>query len=975
MKPNLELRHHRAMVVVVVLCLLMGLTLLLRAWDLNRTPPGLWWDEATQGTDAWDLLHGQFRVFFRAAEGKEPLYIYLTTPFVAAWNGQPFAVRLAGAVLGALMIPILYIAARSLWRKDPPAGVWVGLTAAGLWAVNFWPQSLNRIGFQVNAFPLVMTLAVTAWVNWAYGRATRQRAMVFGFLAGLTLATYLAARITPVLWVCLFFALPKDRRHALWPDLGWAFLGFSLIALPLAVHFLLNPQDISERVGSFPLLRGELAGRTMWEGLWYAISAVSGSFLGWSGDPVLRHNIPNHPAFSPVSAALVAVGLGAAILSLRRRSDPRGWTLLLWLLILSLPSLLSLNSNPHFPRLFGALPAALLLAAWPVGSTIGYLGKHRSWLRLPVALGIAVLITAEGMRTIQAYFVTWRQMDLYEAYQLDFSLLGDYIRANPDAVAIVPMNTEASAILEYRLRDEDVRQVQVDEHTIGGWLADELQTEGGEEVIVPVWNEGPHVYADPRLVVPFYMNREGVQVAEQKARALDIWEFRLGDDPAFDAPGSSVSLDVEFSPAIQLVGARWGAAYPNADRNSTRVAAGTPVWMVLDWRLQEPLSNLRASVDVLDSTGHRLNSSDQNIMPVDPGPDERPMPAIVRTYHLVEVPVTEPPGTVALAVRLYDSGSLTPLWPAGGTPAGGVIISRAMVDKPLSPPDVTVGNLGKSLQADLPDGVRLLSVEGDGQTVAPGTQLTLRLVWQVNAIPEGERVFRVSLGGTDVFTQTVVPVNASVDYPIHTYVDLRLPAGIERGTYPLVLSPEGLHGSDVELGQVEVQGRARRFDAPPSIVPARAVFGDIAQLSSGGGSIELLGTAGQLDNCGEAGATQISAGQPISLTLAWRVQSTPTTDLVRFVHLLDGQDGPPLAQMDSRPCSDACPAGSWLPGEVLLDPVQLPLPAELPAGQYRLAVGWYDAATLERLPVLDDEGQRRPDSMLVLPVCPVVTRD
>src|SRR5450759_4970912 len=95
--------------VPIVLLVFSILTLLLRTWRLESIPPWLWWDEATQGVDARELLHGHFQVFFPSALGKEPLYVYLTTPFVAAWDGHPAAVRLAGALLGALMIPVLYL--------------------------------------------------------------------------------------------------------------------------------------------------------------------------------------------------------------------------------------------------------------------------------------------------------------------------------------------------------------------------------------------------------------------------------------------------------------------------------------------------------------------------------------------------------------------------------------------------------------------------------------------------------------------------------------------------------------------------------------------------------------------------------------------------------------------------------------------------------------------------------------------------
>ena len=115
-------RTLRKYAVPLVLVALTGLALILRTWDLNTTPPWLWWDEATQGLDARSLLSGQFRVFFPSAMGKEPLYIYLTTPFVAAWDGEPFAVRLAGALLGALMVPALYAAGRALWPARPTSG-------------------------------------------------------------------------------------------------------------------------------------------------------------------------------------------------------------------------------------------------------------------------------------------------------------------------------------------------------------------------------------------------------------------------------------------------------------------------------------------------------------------------------------------------------------------------------------------------------------------------------------------------------------------------------------------------------------------------------------------------------------------------------------------------------------------------------------------------------------------------------------
>jgi hypothetical protein len=56
----------------------------------------------------------------------------------------------------------------------------------------------------------------------------------------------------------------------------------------------------------------------------------------------------------------------------------------------------------------------------------------------------------------------------------------------------------------------------------------------------------------------------------------------------------------------------------------------------------------------------------------------------------------------------------------------------------------------------------------------------------------------------------------------------------------------------------------------------------------------------------------------------------------------------------------------WAPGEVISDVVRLSLKG-VPAGQYELAIGWYDPETGVRLPAMGEDGPRLPDDRLVLP--------
>jgi hypothetical protein len=78
-----------------------------------------------------------------------------------------------------------------------------------------------------------------------------------------------------------------------------------------------------------------------------------------------------------------------------------------------------------------------------------------------------------------------------------------------------------------------------------------------------------------------------------------------------------------------------------------------------------------------------------------------------------------------------------------------------------------------------------------------------------------------------------------------------------------------------------------------------------------------------------------------------------------FLHLVDGQ-GQIVAQQDKGPgLRGKEPTTSWLPGEVIADPVDLTLPPDLSPGQYTLRLGMYlpSAPDGPRLPVLDQAGQ------------------
>lgn len=91
------------------------------------------------------------------------------------------------------------------------------------------------------------------------------------------------------------------------------------------------------------------------------------------------------------------------------------------------------------------------------------------------------------------------------------------------------------------------------------------------------------------------------------------------------------------------------------------------------------------------------------------------------------------------------------------------------------------------------------------------------------------------------------------------------------------------------------------------------------------------------------------------LTLYWRAKALVENDYTVFVHLVD-QEGKLRGQGDSVPMGGMYPMSAWLPGQLIEDRHVLQVDSTIPPGSYRVQVGLYDPATLERLEVVSPEG-------------------
>ncbi len=109
-------------------------------------------------------------------------------------------------------------------------------------------------------------------------------------------------------------------------------------------------------------------------------------------------------------------------------------------------------------------------------------------------------------------------------------------------------------------------------------------------------------------------------------------------------------------------------------------------------------------------------------------------------------------------------------------------------------------------------------------------------------------------------------------------------------------------------------------------------------------------------------SARANAGDWFYVVLAWRAEQKATRDYKAFVHVLDAS-GALVFQQDKVTLNELLPTRSWTPGVALRDAYAMVVPADLPAGRYRVLAGLYDPATGARLRATNAAGQEVGDTI------------
>ncbi len=653
-------KHVRQRIWWATTVLLLLIVVTLRTASLERVPPGLTHDEASNAHDAMGILHGVHRIYFPIGYGHEPLYNYSLAITTAALGQSIFTLRLT-TVGWALVQCIMTTALAQRWWGRRATHV-----VLTVYALSFWAQMMARVGLRAPTLPALLAIAA-----WAYDHASatmdrhkaRKWYSVTGVALGLSIYTYMASRGMPLLFIGYLLStkfLDPRRFRKIQTGTQWALFLTLLIATPLFLYLLRHPgveQRVSQLGGAFQALRegnpGPLA-RNITSSL---------PMLLWRGDSFWLYNIAGRAGLEPLLAGTFLVGVTRAALHLR---DYRHRFLLWWLAAGVAPALLA---PPAYNLLhaIAAMPAVFLLTSSGALTVVQWAARFSARSQTALALLAVLAAVSGGAESADAYFVRWaEQRDVRVAYHHHVVMISRWLETNGDPelptvlTTLYPGEFHDPYIVEVALQREDLNLHWAD----GQWAL--FVPRGTARLIVETQTQPPPalwtlVAPDIKREATLRLRPDDIPTTVSiyqwlASRSWERWESNVRHDLSL-APGDPPPQEIEtrlaspvvFAGGLTLDGYTIDCEKTDDNSRTLRLLTG--------WDIQTlSQDELVIFVHVLDTDGNLITQDDRLAAPAWQWKDSD------RFLHLHQLRIpADAPDHLWLAVGVYRRADVTRL--------------------------------------------------------------------------------------------------------------------------------------------------------------------------------------------------------------------------------------------------------------------------------------------------------------------------
>ncbi len=367
--------------------------------------------------------------------------------------------------------------------------------------------------------------------------------------------------------------------------------------------------------------------------------------------------------------------------------------------------------------------------------------------------------------------------------------------------------------------------------------------------------------------------------------------------------------------------------------DSTTVSADESIRITFDWQaIKPPTNNYRVALRLVDQNGNVRLANTPTVPVRKMFPTTAWQPShVVSDFHQFDLDPSLEPGTYTLQV-----GFVLPFSDKGL--GDWVTLDSITVTPPTQPSAIS-----HPFRARFDNGAWLMGYDAPS-AVTPKSQIAIRLFW---LLPQGlTQPFEVEVCLEKCVTTKIDPNKQPKDRIIETQTTLNAPA--------LSGKPQvrvGVAASQAECGWFASQ--SSRCDLAVIAVEGQPLADSVINFEN---QIALESLKIETPSA--------PVGSTVIISAQWRGLRQMKDDYTVFVHLI-GPDGVLHGQVDTIPAQGTMQTSQWKLNQPIADRFEIRIPDDAPKGEYRVEVGWYLLATLDRLSAIDSRGDEVDDKFVM----------
>jgi len=431
---------------IIFLLVILAIAAFFRLWQLDSIPPGLYPDVAINGNEA---ISSPGKIFYPENNGREGLFINLIALSFSIFGVTIWSLKIVPAIIGILTVFGLYLLTKELFLKSSEKGSrYIALLSSFFLAVSFWHTNFSRIGFRAILLPFILVFAF-----YFLFRGFREKKLqpthrppslqlgpvsylvISGLFFGLGFYTYISYRfiilLLPLVLITFWFAYKRQNLQKQFIlHTSYLLLLIFIVALPIAIYFLQNPQDFVGRATPISIFATENPIKEFGKSLILHLG-----MFNFYGDPNWRHNFASSPMLFWPIGILFLIGFFISIKEIISKKSSSfvicHWSLVIWFFIMLLPGILTYEGVPHALRIIGVIPAVYIFVGFGGWKVYEFLNQNTTKKTLLLIASFLFLLSM-GISEFNKYFVKWaKNLEVENAFSKDYVEIGNYLNSLP----------------------------------------------------------------------------------------------------------------------------------------------------------------------------------------------------------------------------------------------------------------------------------------------------------------------------------------------------------------------------------------------------------------------------------------------------------------------------------------------------------------------------------------------------------------